>query len=98
MLKVGILICVLVMHSVGLWLQGRRCVEERLFLTREINAILRLCEVQMALFLLRSRSGGLGVTLFGLDSLGFERSCFCTVLRNVCCSAAEKTKLVVHTV
>ena len=55
MLKVSILTCALVMHSVGLWLQGSGCVEEQLFHMREINAILRLCEVQMALVLLRSR-------------------------------------------
>src|SRR5882724_12721171 len=94
--KVRILTCALVMRSVGLWLQGSGCIEERLFRTREINAILRSCEVQMVLVLLRSRSGGLGVLLFGLDSLGFGRSCFFTVLRNVSCSATEKTKLVVH--
>src|SRR5882724_4811524 len=97
MLKVGILTCVLVMHSVGLWLQGSGCVEERLFCTREINTILGSCEVQMVLVLLRNQSGGLGVLLFGLDSSGFGRNCLCTVLRDVSCSATEKTKLVVHT-
>src|SRR5882724_8878684 len=96
--KVGILTCALVMCSVGLWLQGSGCIEERLFHMREINAILGSCEVQMALVLLRSRSGGLRVRLFSLDSSGFGRSCFCTVLHDVSCSAAEKTKLVVHTV
>src|SRR5882724_6090402 len=90
------LTCALMMRSVGLWLQGSGCIEEQLFHMREINAILGSCQVQMALVLLRCRSGGLGVLLFGLDSSGFGRSCFCTVLRNVSGSAAEKTKLVVH--
>src|SRR5882724_8194113 len=94
--KVGILTCALVMCSVGLWLQGSGCIGERLFFTREINTILGSCEVQMVLVRLRSQSGGLGVLLLRLDSLGFGRSCLCTVLCDVSCSAAEKTKLVVH--
>src|SRR5882724_6102464 len=73
--KVSILTCALVMHSVGLWLQGIGCIEERLFHMREINAILGSCKIQMALVLLRSPSGGLRVLLFGLDSSGFGRSC-----------------------
>jgi len=34
------------------------------------------CEVQMALVLLRSQSGGLGVLLFGLDGSGLEEAAF----------------------
>src|SRR5882724_7663303 len=92
--KVGILTCALVIRSVGLWSQGSGCIEEQLFRMREINTILGSCEVQMVLVLLRSQSGGLRVLLFGLDSSGFGRSCFCTVLRDVSCCAIEKTKLV----
>ena len=45
--KVSILTCALVMHSVGMWLQGSGCVEEQLFHTREINTIPGSCEVQV---------------------------------------------------
>jgi len=63
---------------------------------REINAILGSCKVQVTVSPSWEQSGGLRVLLFGLDSAGFGRSCFCTVLRNISCSATEKTKLIVH--
>jgi len=57
------------------------CVEERLFRTREINAILGSCEVPVVLVLLRSSSGGLEFSCSVLTVWAFGRSAGCTVLR-----------------
>jgi len=51
--------------------------------------ILGSCEIQVMLVPFGSQSGGLGVLLFGLDSSGFGRSCFCTVF-TMCPAVPQK--------